>query len=196
MALYAGCDIGIHGFWCVLNDKSELVWHRPMPLVKGKFCAHAVWQLLCDLDDFAADQFEDIVIGIESPLSLPSDVNKVTLLIKMVEKNPTPELFENLYKELKKTDGRKGTLSMGTNYGIIKGQVVAKGWKHQFIPPRTWMKILHENTQGNLPAKMRSMQAAKALWPAQSFIPAGCRKESSDWIDSILIAEYTRRQLR
>ncbi len=204
--IFVGCDIGLKGYFAALSDKSDIVWHRPMPLVKNKFCAHATWDLLQEINDFAVDEFETISIGIERPLSLPSDTNKVRCLVESLEvklnlndgkqREATKEDFEDIYKELSKTDGRAGTLTMGANYGILLGQIAAMSWRYQIIHPRTWQKVVHENTSGKIPAKQRSLNSAKSLWPNESFVLPRCRKVNDGFVDAVLIAEYMRRRLK
>ena len=194
--LFASCDIGLKGFFTVLNKDGELVWYRPMPLEKNKLDWHGLKSLIDDLDDFATQQFETVVIGIEKPLSLPSDTGKIKKLFESYVYMPRFCMADMISAELKKTDGRVGTLTTGTNYGILLGLVLAKGWKYQVIPPRTWQKKLHENTDFKYAAKIRSAQAAHALWPGQDFKVGRMKKEHDGFIDAILIAEYCRRSLR
>jgi len=125
MTVYVGVDPGIKGALALLDDNVEVIQTWKMPLDKArKFCPIETWKVLREIDNIAADRFDSVSCCIEGLLSLPSDTNKITLMIKMVEKNPTPELFENLYQELKKTDGRVGSVTGPTakirSYNFVK----------------------------------------------------------------------------
>jgi len=192
MTLYLGVDPGIKGALALIDAGGQSVSTWKMPLDKArKFCPIETWKLIKEIDLIAADQFEDVVCCIEGLLSLPSDTAKITLLIKMVEKNPTPELFENLYIELKKTDGRVGTKTMGVNFGILIGQIAAVGWRYIVSSPRSWQSIIHKGIQGPT-AKIRSYNFVKSI-----FQDVDVSKRSGGFddgkTDALCIAEFCRR---
>lgn len=194
MTVYVGVDPGIKGALALLDDNVEVIQTWKMPLDKArKFCPIETWKVLREIDNIAADRFDSVSCCIEGLLSLPSDTNKITLMIKMVEKNPTPELFENLYQELKKTDGRVGSVTMGKNFGILIGQIAALGWKYVITPPRSWQAIVHQGITGPT-AKIRSYNFVKTIFPEIDVSKRGGGFDN-DLCDALCIAYYCRKKL-
>jgi hypothetical protein len=194
MTVYVGIDPGIHGALALLDDSGAVIETWKMPLDRArKFCPIETWKLLREIDNIAADRFDSVSCSIEGLLSLPSDTAKITLLIKMVEKNPMPELFENLYQELKKTDGRVGSVTMGKNFGILIGQIAALGWKYVITPPRSWQSIVHQGITGPT-AKIRSYNFVKTIFPEIDVSKRGGGFDDGI-TDALCIAYYCRKKL-
>jgi len=194
--LILSVDPGLAGHWILADMDSKILGSWKMPLDKNrKFCPIETWKLICEIDNISANDFEDITVCLEGLLSLPSDTNKITLLIKMVEKDPTPELFENLYKELKKTDGRISTKTMSINWGILRGQFVAKGWKCFTPSPRQWQADVYRGIPG-ANAKIRGYNFCRSKWPDEDLTEGKRQGFNNGKTDAMCLNEYLRRQLR
>jgi len=158
--LIVSVDPGLSGHWILANMDSKILGSWKMPLDKNrKFCPIETWKLICEIDNIAANDFEDVVVCLEGLLSLPSDTMKVTNLVKELEaitkqndkQVSMPEiqnLFDCLYQELRRCDGRVGTKTMATNWGVLRGQIVAKGWKCFTPSPRQWQAEIYRGIQG------------------------------------------------
>jgi len=194
MAYFLVIDPGIKGFLALIDEKSNIIGSWPMPIDKNrKFCAIETWKLLKQIDDIAANEFEEIVCCLEGLLSLPSDTMKVTQLIKQIEENPSKQLFDDVYKELKKTDGRVGTKTMATNWGVLRGQIVALGWRNFTPSPRSWQAVIHKGQSGAT-AKIRGYNFCRSLWPDEDLSTGKRRGFNDNKTDSLCIAEYIRRE--
>ena len=194
--LTLGIDGGLKGFLALLNTDGKIIGSWKMPLNKvNKFCPIETWKLFCEIDNIAANDFEEIFVCIEGLLCLPSDANQVTKLVQEIEKNPTKELFEQTYKQLRMSDGRVGVATQNKNFGILIGQIVAKGWRYITPSPRQWMSQMHNGIPGAT-TKIRSYNLCRSLWPDEDFT-VGKRQGFNDGkCDASIIAEYARRTFK
>ena len=195
--LILGIDGGLQGFLVLMDTESNILGSWKMPLNKlRKFCPIETWKLLCHIDNIAADQFEDVTVCIEGLLTLPSDANHVTRLLQQIEKTPTPELFEQTYKQLKRVDGRCGVATQNKNWGMLVGQIVAKGWRYLTPSPRQWMSVMHAGATGAT-TKIRSYNMCRSLWPNEDLV---VNKRNGGFddnkCDALLISEYARRTFK
>ena len=170
--LYLGIDPGLKGYFALLDSQAQPVAHWPMPLAKGKIDPHVLLEFLEEqILAQSVMRLQSIVVGVESVLVMPTDTVKG-----------------------KAHDGRKGILTMGINYGYLIAGIVAHGWRHTCFSPRTWQKRMHVGADRSLPAKARSLQVARRLWPDESWKVGKSTKIHDGMVDSFLIAEHTRRE--
>ena len=198
-----GVDGGLQGAIVALSDRGQVLSSHRMPLDKTrKFDVLGTYQIFKVLSDSAVDRFDDVSVCLEGLLSLPSDTMKITTMVRRLESiavddaDETNALYEAIYVELKKTDGRVGTKTMGVNWGIIKGIVTSFGWPLTEVSPRGWQKYMYETANGKLASKLKSFEVCKQLWPEFDL----CRgRKHGFWdglADAALIAEYLRRKLK
>ena len=192
-----GIDPGLAGFLILLDGSGQIMSGWKMPLdARRKFDPVALWRVFKEIEEIAAGEFQSVQVALEGLLSLPSDTNKITKLVAEIEKAPTPELFDEVRRELKKTDGRVGTGTMFKNWGMIAGMITAIGWRYIVPSPRTWQKVIHECTSGKQSAKLRTYEAVKALWPNEDWNEGKRRGFNDGKCDAAAIAEYGRRELK
>lgn len=86
--------------------------------------------------------------------------------------------------------GVSSMFSFGQSYGFIQGVLTALGIPYQLVPPRKWKAEFGLlNT-----SKEDSVKIAKRLFPGVNLMPSErCRKDSDGMSDSLLLAEYARR---
>jgi len=92
----------------------------------------------------------------------------------------------------------QGTVSMfnyGTSFGTLLGILAALKIPHTLVHPKTWCKVMHSGT-ASAEAKVRSLEAARRLFPSVQFVRPRCTKPDEGYIDAILIAEYGKRCLK
>lgn len=199
--MYLGIDPGLNGAFVLVDDEGAVKEMWKMPTVNKKITAGCVADFVCSI----VQNYPIKMTGIEQLLSLPADTNAIKSAVLDLEKhffsgetvhvNVVNQQFQWIFKLLKKTDGRVGTMTMGINWGYIVGAIAAVDMPYQVYAPRTWQAAMHKGVMnaGKLDAKTRSKWAAKQLWPTVLWVAEGCRKEHDGFIDAALIAEYTRR---
>lgn len=93
-------------------------------------------------------------------------------------------------------NGAVGMFKYGQGFGRLLGWVEAMGLAHTLVAPKTWTKVMHAGTS-MAPAKKRSLEAARRLFPGETFLATAKSKVPHDGIvDAILICEYAKRDLR
>ena len=186
-------DPGLTGAIAVLMDDGKLVAVRPMPLDKRrKFSPSDTWDLLSKINAWAKG---DVRCCIEGLLSLPTDTNKVKVLVDKYVEEPTPENLEEINKQLKMVDGRKGSVTMGVNWGILRGQIAALGWPCTVVSPRTWQAEMFKTADGKQTTKLKSYQVCCQLWPDHREEWEKKRGFHDGKTDALLIGEYHRRKV-
>jgi len=198
--MYLGIDGGIKGAMVLIDSDAAILgsWKMPLNAVK-KVDPILILKLLGVIEQFSFDRMEDIRVGVERLLSLPSDTNEVGMAVDGLYRAKTPADREGFYdrikRALKKTDGRVGTMTMGINWGYVVAAIVAKGWRYDTWSPRTWQAEMHRGVDApRSTAKQRSALVASRLWPDEDWRFERMRKPHDGKIDAALIAEYTRRQ--
>ena len=95
-------------------------------------------------------------------------------------------------------EGVKSTLTAGTNWGFLKGMLVAIGASYVEPTPQTWKKTLSlpkrsgkERQKGKEDAAVLATQ----LFPGIDLTPGRKRIPHDGMADAVLIAEYARRTL-
>lgn len=88
--------------------------------------------------------------------------------------------------------GVSSMFTFGKNFGLIKGILIALGWRYKLVFPRVWTKCVWVTDDGD--AKDRSIFTAMELWDMAPFLRSKrCQKPDQGLIDAALIAEYGRR---
>lgn len=87
--------------------------------------------------------------------------------------------------------GVSSMFTFGVGVGLIKGWLRAGQISFLEVAPVTWQRV----TFGEGPPKERALNAAKALWGVEKFIPTGCRVPHGGMIDAACLAEYIRRTI-
>ena len=194
---YLGIDGGLAGYLALIDDKSNVIGSWPMPLDKRrKFDPRGVWDLFQKIEGIAVEQFEDVTVGLEGLLSLPSDTNRTKLLLDKYAENHSKETLAEIYKNLKRTDGRKGSVTMGSNHGALIGCLCAMGWKYVIPSPRSWQSVMWKCCSSKGPAKMKSYEVAQMLWPKEDLCTGKRQGFNDGKVDALCVAEYTRRLLK
>jgi hypothetical protein len=124
----------------------------------------------------------------------------VGLLSKL--KNEADELHVILEKA--QTMPKQGGVSVfryGQHYGTLEGILLTLAIRHTVVHPSTWTKIMHSGckvaVKGRIGAKERSYEAAKRIYPLETFLASDRSfKPHTGIIDAMLIAEWGRRHLR
>jgi hypothetical protein len=189
---YLGIDPGIKGALALLSSSGQSVSTHKMPLDKTrKFCPQATWKLIKEIDAIAANDFEEVTACIEGLLSLPSDTNKIAKLFDSYEILPRCCIADEIKKQLKKTDGRVGSVTMGKNFGILIGQIAAIGWRYTITSPRSWQSVIHKGISGKN-TKIKSYNFVKSIFPDVDVSKRGGGFDDGK-ADALCIAEYCRR---
>jgi len=184
-----------------MRPSGEIIKDWPMPLDKArKFCPITTWKLIREIDNIAADEFEEITVCIEQLLTLPSDRNQLELMAADLEKSSQKgihdhEAFDRLHKQLKRKDGILGIKTQSVNWGVLVGQFVAQGWRYITVMPRVWQGLVWQSGEKRPTAKLRSYDTAKKLFPGLELETLRGRIKDG-LIDAALIAEYARRTLK
>ena len=95
-------------------------------------------------------------------------------------------------------EGVKSTLTAGTNWGFLKGMLVAINARYIEPTPQSWKKALglpkrsgKERKQG----KQDAVVLATQLFPGINLTPGRKKVPHDGMADAVLIAEYARRTL-
>jgi len=91
--------------------------------------------------------------------------------------------------------GVASAFKFGRGLGVIEGVIAATKFPLHFVSPQRWQKVMHADIEGTDP-KARSVIAAKRLFP-HAILTVGERstKPHLGLTESLLIAEFGRRQL-
>jgi len=201
MALICSCDPGLAGHWTLMRPNGEIIKDWPMPLDKAKkFCPRETLKLLKEIDNIAANEFEEIFVCIEQLLTLPSDRNQLEVMVSDIEAKSKDgkhdqDAFDRLNKQLKRKDGILGIKTQSVNWGILIGQFVALGWRYVTVAPRTWQNAVWQSGEKRPTAKLKSYDTAKKLFPHIN-LETKRGKIKDGLIDSLLIGEYARRTFK
>jgi len=92
-------------------------------------------------------------------------------------------------------DGRVGAFRYGHASGVIEGLLIALDIPHRLVIPSEWMREMHKGTSSANDTKGRSVEAVRRLFP-HADLQCGPRSKKPHLgiVESILIAEYCRRQ--
>ena len=95
-------------------------------------------------------------------------------------------------------EGVKSTLTAGTNWGFLKGMLVAIGARYVEPTPQAWKKVLglpKRSGKERKKGKEDAVVLATQLFPGIDLTPGRKRIPHDGMADSVLIAEYARRKL-
>ncbi len=133
----------------------------------------------------------------------------IVTLVEMMDAWRFADMIEHekpdvVYIEKAQAFPKNGAVAMfnyGRDFGQILGVLISLHIKHYLIPPATWAKKMHVGVIRSLPAKVKSLQAAKRLKPLETWreeigpwgISESKRKVAHDgFVDAYLLAEYGR----
>lgn len=89
----------------------------------------------------------------------------------------------------------QGVTSMfkfGENFGFIQGLLTAYAIPYELVTPRIWKKEFQITGDKNT-----SIEVCKRLFPNVSLRRTDrCKKDSSDFAEALLMAEYARRKMK
>jgi len=86
--------------------------------------------------------------------------------------------------------------SYGRGFGRIEGLIEAMHIPCTLVIPAEWSREMHRGTAANQDTKARSYEAAKRLFPDQTFLATESSYKPHDGMfEAALIAEYGRRRL-
>lgn len=95
-------------------------------------------------------------------------------------------------------EGVKSTLTAGTNWGFLKGMLVAIGARYIEPTPQSWKKTLglpKRSGKERKKGKEDAVVLATQLFPGINLTPGRKRVPHDGMADAVLIAEYARRTL-
>lgn len=121
------------------------------------------------------------------------DVKEFTRLVKgFADDEPVTAYMEKVHAVPK--NGAHSMLTFGRGCGLVEGALSCIGVPVVKIPPRQWMKSLHDLSQvGN--TKVRSLDAFRRIFPGiDAKVPNG-RTHHMGMMEAALIAEYGRRTM-
>lgn len=92
-------------------------------------------------------------------------------------------------------NGVASMFRFGEGFGVIQGLLIGYKIPFQLVTPYSWQKSMHGGiNKKNAPdPKLRSLAAARQLYPDAKIVPEGCRIPNDGLIDALLIAAYGRR---
>lgn len=145
------------------------------PGQKGGFCAirqgriHALWPLPDSLS-----MIRDLLYAFPPPLT--------TIYLEKAQSFPK--------------QGISSAFNYGTHYGELRGTFAAMLFRVELVAPGAWARRMHGGASGDC-AKAKSLDAARRLFPEQTFIPPGTRgkKPHDGLVDAALIALYGWQKL-
>lgn len=86
--------------------------------------------------------------------------------------------------------GVTSVFSFGQHYGSLLGVLTTLKIPYVLVPPQAWMKQMHQGTDAG-DTKVRSLQAARRLFPGQNWkATPRCKKDHDGIAESALIALY------
>lgn len=91
--------------------------------------------------------------------------------------------------------GAVSSFNYGVGYGVICGILRALRLPHTMVRPADWTRMMHQGTTDDGKPKSRSLQAAKRLFPHESWLVGKRSKPHDGLFEAALIAEYGRRTL-
>jgi len=162
---FVGIDVGAKGGMALLSVDGAVLHLRPMPSMCGKFNVALMLESLREIDEHARLHSKD---GVR--------------LAVMEHVGAFPG------------QGVSSMFSFGYNAGAIEGCVSALRWPYQLVRPQLWQKMMHVGIHSAVDPKVKSLMAAKRLFPKESFLATTRSSKPHDGIvDAILMAEYARR---
>jgi hypothetical protein len=93
--------------------------------------------------------------------------------------------------------GLMGAFNYGRNVGALEAMLAAHRIPYLHVAPIAWQKVMFQGITKNRAesAKDRALIAARKLFPQVNLVPPGCRVPDEGRVDSLLLAEYGRRQM-
>lgn len=162
---YVGIDVGAKGGIALLGEAGNVLHLRPMPSMCGKFNIAMTLAALREIDEQAQ---------LHSPLGVR------LCILEHVGAFPG--------------QGVSSMFSFGYNAGAIEGCISALAWPYQLVRPQLWQKMMHVGIHSAVDPKVKSLMAARRLFPKESFLASSRSIKPHDGIvDAVLMAEYARR---
>jgi hypothetical protein len=105
--------------------------------------------------------------------------------------------MEKLWGQPKQSS--KSTFGLGKSYGVMLGMLGAWQIPTELVAPKTWQaEIYNALFSGKynrlMGSKDKALEASKILYPDLDMVIGRARKPHDGLVDSLLIAEYGRRQ--
>lgn len=162
---FAGIDVGAKGGIALLSERGEVLNLRAMPSMCGKFNIALMLEALREVDE-------------QARLHAPEGVR--FCILEQVGAFPG--------------QGVSSMFSFGYNAGAIEGCISALAWPYQLVRPQAWQKMMHVGIHSAVDPKVKSLMAAKRLFPKETFLATSRSSKPHDGIvDAVLMAEYGRR---
>ena len=88
----------------------------------------------------------------------------------------------------------QGTFNFGGITWALRMAFIVCGLPVHWVAPKKWQKEMHEGVKPCADKKQMSILAAKRLFPNYNLLRTpNCKKPDDNLVDSLLIAEYCRR---
>ena len=107
-------------------------------------------------------------------------VDSVVVAVEALGSRPSPRM------------GAVSAITMGKNWGRLDGWLVGLGCRYDVVRPRKWQSVI---CPGSTDPKVRSIAAARRLFPALDLTPGRKVKPDDNLADAAGLAEYARRTL-
>lgn len=88
----------------------------------------------------------------------------------------------------------KSNFNFGWIVGVIEGTISSLGISYSKVAPKTWQKQMHQGIPKNDNKKVMSFMACHRIFPTVNLKRTEkCKNEDDNFADSLLMAEYGRR---
>lgn len=92
--------------------------------------------------------------------------------------------------------GVSSAFTFGQYFGETKAILVAAKLPLRLVVASEWQRLMHRGASSKLEPKNRSLEAARLLWPNETFFASPkCRVPHDGLYEAALIGEFTRRSL-
>lgn len=118
------------------------------------------------------------------------DVREVGELLRDHELN-RPEAVSVIIEEPVGSQSAHAAASMAGSFHALRGFLETSGFRWHRITPQSWQRVM---IPGKGDTKARALEAARRLWPAETWLASDRSRVPHDGIiDAALIAEFGRR---
>lgn len=125
--------------------------------------------------------------------SMPKTEAGVCALIRDVSERYKYNIFCLEKAQAMPTQGVTSVFTYGTEYGVLRGAILALGNTLEEVRPVKWKTAIIGKKTGS--DKTLSIAKAENLFPNIELIPKGCRVPQDGRAEAALIAEWARRNL-
>jgi len=85
--------------------------------------------------------------------------------------------------------GVVSTFTFGEGYGLVKGAIIALGYRLELVAPQTWKAQVLAGTKKD---KEAAVDYCRRAYPSVRLVPEQCRVAHDGMADALCLAEYGR----